>query len=73
MFVPLLDSNHFPNQKAIEAAVSQEIAYSDELNLLYVAATRSKYGLYMTYSGELSFLFPESSMNYDYYQENDGI
>lgn len=73
VFVPLLDSNHFPNQKAIEAAVSQEIAYSDELKLLYVAATRSKYGLYMTYSGELSFLFPESSMNYDYYQENDGI
>lgn len=73
VFVPFLNSDHFPNQKAIEAAVTPETAYGDELKLLYVAATRSKYGLYMTYSGVLSYLFPESSVNYDYYQENDEI
>lgn len=73
VFVPFLNSNCFPNQKAIEAAVTPEVAYGDELKLLYVAATRSKYGLYMTYTGELSPLFPKNSMNYDYYQENTEI
>lgn len=73
VFIPFLNSDSFPNQNAVEAAVNPDIAYGDELKLLYVAATRSKYGLYMTYSGELSALFPKSSINYDFYKENDEI
>jgi len=41
--------------------------------LLYVAATRSKYGLYMSYSGTLSPLFPADADSYDFHDEEDGV
>lgn len=66
VFIPFLDKNRFPNAKAVAAAITQEDAYIDESKLLYVAATRSKYGLYMSFSGEISPLFPVASSNYDY-------
>ena len=55
----------------ISDVISIEEAYADEIKLLYVAATRSKYGLYMTYSGTLSPLFPKNSDAYDFYCEED--
>lgn len=73
VFIPYLTSDKFPDPDTVMNAISQEDAYADEIKLLYVAATRSKYGLYMTYSGILSPLFPKLSSSYDFYKEEDLI
>jgi len=65
VFVPLLLNNIFPDTDAVANAVTKEEAYSNEIKLLYVAVTRSKGNLYMSYHGTLSSLFPETSQNYD--------
>jgi superfamily I DNA/RNA helicase len=67
VFVPFLSKGKLPDPDTVATAVSQGEAYADELKLLYVAATRSKYGLYMSYHETLSPLFPERSENYDAY------
>ena len=65
MFIPFLCDDIFPDKDVLENAVSEESALADELKLFYVAVTRSKYGLFMSYNGKLSRLFPEESHNYD--------
>lgn len=65
VFIPFLSDDIFPDKEILENATSVERALADELKLLYVAATRSKYGLFMSYHGTLSQLFPEGSTNYD--------
>lgn len=64
VFIPFLCDGIFPDQEVLENATSEENAFADELKLLYVAATRSKYGLFISYHGVLSQLFPENSTNY---------
>lgn len=71
VFVPYLSMDKFPDPDTVSSAVSEEDVYANEIKLLYVAATRSKYGLYMTYSGTLSLLFPEDSTNYDSSEEDE--
>lgn len=71
VFVPFLSEKRFPDSDTINRATSKEEAYADEIKLLYVAVTRSRYGLYMTYSGLLSSLFPKESSNYDYSNEEN--
>jgi len=71
VFIPYLIDDKFPDPDTVSSAVSVEEAYADEIKLLYVAATRSRYGLYMTYSGVLSRLFPQNSNTYDFYYEED--
>lgn len=71
VFIPYLAADKFPDPETVSNAVSKEDAYADEIKLLYVAATRSKYGLYMTFSGTLSPLFPEDSDSYDFYGEEE--
>ncbi|MCM1145465.1 MAG: AAA family ATPase [Blautia sp.] len=66
VFIPFLTEGIFPDKETIEGAESAGEAYADEIKLLYVAVTRSKYGLYMSYHEELSMLFPVKSKNYDY-------
>lgn len=53
-------------RKALErhGAENEREAYADELKLLYVSVTRARYGLYMSYYGTLSPLFPAGSKNY---------
>lgn len=65
VFIPFLSDNIFPDKETLENSTSVERALEDELKLLYVAVTRSKYGLFMSYHGTLSKLFPVSSTNYD--------
>ena len=69
VFVPFLTDDKLPDPETVANAVSEDEVYSDEIKLLYVAATRSKYGLYMTYSEILSPLFPEDSGSYDFHEE----
>ncbi len=66
VFIPFLTDNIFPDKETIESSESVEEAYADEIKLLYVAVTRSKYGLYMSYHEQLSMLFPVESKNYEY-------
>ncbi|MCL2703856.1 MAG: AAA family ATPase [Defluviitaleaceae bacterium] len=73
VFVPFLSDDKFPDPDTVANAVSEDAAYADEIKLLYVAATRSKYGLYMTYSGTLTPLFPVESDSYDSYGEENEI
>lgn len=73
VFIPYLSENKFPDPDTILSAASEADAYADEIKLLYVAATRSKYGLYMTYSEALSPLFPHDSDSYDFYVEEDVV
>lgn len=71
VFIPCLTEDRFPDPDMVLKAVSKEDACADEIKLLYVAATRSRYGLYMTFSGALSPLFPKDSDSYDFYGEED--
>lgn len=71
VFVPFLTDDKLPDPDSVANAVSKDEVYADEIKLLYVAATRSKYGLYMTYSGTLSPLFPMDSDSYDFYDKGD--
>ena len=71
VFIPSLTEDKFPDPDTVSKAASKEDAYADEIKLLYVAATRSRYGLYMTFNGALSSLFPEDSDSYDFYGEED--
>ena len=71
VFIPYLTEDRFPDPNKISEATSDEDAYADEIKLLYVAATRSRYGLYMTYCGKLTPLFPRDSDTYDFLHEED--
>ena len=73
VFTPFLSDDKFPSPEAMGNGVSEEDVYEDEIKLLYVAATRSKYGLYMSYSGTLSPLFPKDAGSYDFQDEADVI
>ncbi len=65
VFIPFLSNSVFPDKETLEKAATEARALADELKLLYVAATRSKYGLYMSYHETLTQLFPVGSKNYD--------
>jgi superfamily I DNA/RNA helicase len=73
VFIPLLSEDKLPDPDTVAHAVSEKDVYADEAKLLYVAATRSKYGLFMSYSGALSPLFPKNSDNYVLYDEADVV
>lgn len=73
VFVPFLTDDKLPDPETVANAVSKEEAYADEIKLLYVAATRSKFGLYMSFSGTLSPLFPEDANSYDFHCEGDVV
>ncbi|TYC83979.1 AAA family ATPase [Acetobacterium wieringae] len=73
VFIPYMTDDKLPDPDTVSSAVYKEVIYADEIKLLYVAATRSKYGLYMTYSGTLSPLFPKDSVSYDFYNEEDVV
>lgn len=71
VFIPFLEESRLPDSDALARAASETEGYADELKLLYVAVTRSKYGLFMTYSKTLSRLFPKSSSSYEHFKEED--
>lgn len=71
IFIPFLDDDKIPDPKALEKSASESEVYSDEIKLLYVAATRSRFGLYMSYSKNLTPLFPQNYGSYDDLSEED--
>lgn len=64
VFIPFLNEGAYPDSETINSSADQRSALASELKLLYVAVTRSKYGLFMSYHGQLSRLFPSTSSNY---------
>lgn len=71
VFIPFLTYDKLPDAETLTNAVSEEEANSNEIKLLYVAVTRSKFGLYMSYSGKLSPLFPKDADSYEFHDEED--
>lgn len=65
VFMPALTVEKLPDHDMVDRSEEISDAYADELKLLYVAATRSKYGLYMSYSGSLTELFPYGTETVD--------
>ena len=71
VFIPFISEGIYPDLETIENAVDVKGALSNELKLLYVAVTRSKYGLFMSFHGQLSRLFPVDSTNYQKINEEE--
>ncbi len=65
VFIPFLSETTFPDKKSFDGSQEKEDVYANELRLLYVAVTRSRYGLFMSYHDKLSPLFPKESENYE--------
>lgn len=71
VMIPFLSEKRFPDRESREECLDEMEMYADELKLLYVAATRCKYGLYMTYSCDVSSLFPVDSEHYDFFAQEE--
>lgn len=71
VFLPFLSADRLPDPDMLRNTVSEEDACSDELKLFYVAVTRSRFALYMSFTKQLSHLFPEESINYVLLSEDD--
>lgn len=66
VIIPSLSKDNFPDPLSFDEVSSEEDVLELELKLLYVAVTRAKFGLYMTYVGEMSDLLPKDSDFCDY-------
>lgn len=64
VFIPFLNEGDYPDQKKLEDSENKEKVYSNALKLLYVAVTRAKQSVVMSYSATLTELFPHDSPNY---------
>lgn len=64
VYIPYLNDSYFPGEDKLEAAESEDAVYANGLKLLYVAVTRTVQSVVMSYSGELTRLFPVSSDNF---------
>ena len=60
VLIPFLSESGFPDHEALEEYLSENDAMSNELKLLYVGITRSKYGLFLSYSGNISALLSDN-------------
>lgn len=65
VFIPFLNKDNFPDLEKMRF-MNYEDVYADELKLLYVAVTRARRGLFMSYSNELTDIFPTNKINYNY-------
>ncbi len=65
VFIPYLSQEKIPDPEMLSKAETEGECYSNELKLFYVAVTRCKNALYMSYSGTLSPIFPAKSIHYD--------
>lgn len=77
VFVPYLSDVEFPDEEAFKEHPTIEEVYSNELKLLYVGVTRSRFGLFMTYTDKPSLLLPEGLSNCDFIDfreaQNDAV
>lgn len=64
VYMPFLNDEDFPDSVLLSSCESSDKEYENALRLFYVAATRAKQNLIMTYSSTLTSLFPVDSKNY---------
>ncbi|MGL5972317.1 MAG: 3'-5' exonuclease [Oscillospiraceae bacterium] len=64
VFIPYLGYNDFPDSEKLANSENEGNVRSNWLKLFYVAVTRAKQGLVMTYSNKITSLFPVDSKNY---------
>lgn len=53
MFIPFLNEDDYPDQKKLEDSENKEKVYSNALKLLYVAVTRAKQSVIMSYNTDI--------------------
>jgi superfamily I DNA/RNA helicase len=64
VYIPYLNDSEFPDPENLEAAESDNTIYANALKLFYVAVTRAIQSVIMSYSDDLTRLFPKDSKNY---------
>ena len=64
VLVPYCSDDRIPDQDKITALEDREEALSEDAKLIYVAVTRARRGLVLTYSGEVTEVIPESDSLY---------
>ena len=64
VYIPYLNDEDFPDSEKLGAAESKYSVYANALKLFYVAVTRAIQSVVMSYSCELTRLFPVDSENY---------
>lgn len=64
VFIPFLNEKDYPDPDKLEKCEDKEKVYQRALKLFYVAVTRAKHSLIMSYSTKLTSLFPKDSENY---------
>ena len=64
VMIPLLNEKDYPDQKKLDESENKEKVYSNALKLFYVAVTRARQSVVMSYSSILTSLFPSESTNY---------
>ncbi len=68
VFVPFLNSEYLPNKDKLTVDTDKlKEVYFDEIKLLYVAITRAKFGLLLTYSGMPSCFIPKNGSLYKFH------
>lgn len=64
VLLPYCNSNKFPDEEKIIALGDRKEALSEEIKLIYVAVTRAKRTLILTYTGDMTELIPENESLY---------
>lgn len=64
VFLPYLNNNIFPDPDRVVSLENRDEALSDEIKLIYVAITRARRSLIMSYTGQLTELLPPNSDKY---------
>jgi len=64
VFVPHCSKDRIPDQDKIAALEDRNEALSEDAKLIYVAVTRARRGLVLTYSGEITEVIPQSDSLY---------
>lgn len=64
VFIPFLNDEEYPDPELLEKNEDKDKVYQRALKLFYVAVTRAKHNIVMSYSSKLTSLFPNTSVNY---------
>ena len=64
VFIPYLNEEDYPDLKMLDDSENKDRVFANALKLFYVAVTRARQSVIMSYSSKLTKVFPENSVNY---------
>ena len=64
VFIPYLNEEDYPDLKMLDDSENKDKVFANALKLFYVAVTRARQSVIMSYSSKLTKVFPENSVNY---------